>query len=57
MKMGGDISIGGVTLFCMISKRKKEIDHKHEDRGSIPKGIHPLSLMSKGDRNIGRIKR
>jgi hypothetical protein len=33
MKTRGDISTGGVTLFLMISKRKKEKDQKHEYNG------------------------
>jgi hypothetical protein len=43
MKIGGDISTGGVTLFPMMSKRKKEKDQKRKIRsmktgGATPKG-------------------
>jgi len=42
IKIGGDILMGGVTLFPMMSKRKKEKDQKRNIRsmkrgGSTPK--------------------
>jgi hypothetical protein len=54
MKIGGDISTRGVTLFPMMSKRKKEKYQKHEDKGSNLKGRYPFPLMSKGERNMKR---
>jgi hypothetical protein len=54
MKTRGDISTGGVTLFPMITKRKKEKDQKHEDNGRKCKWRYPFPLMSKGERNMRR---